>query len=214
MTKLLTAAALACALTVLFAPAATGNPPTLVEQVEVNRDVVIPALPETCDFPIVAHIEGTRVVKDFTDQDGNPARRPSDRRASAGWIVAGDGAGQRRAVCRTRRRPDLRDRRPPDRLPRRHVPAGDDRGNRQVRRAAGRERVPGRLRAALLGRERERAGRVLDEDSFGELRAELTLEPGLEASEDVVEARPAAVRAHHRAPSRVAAKQEPVGVAP
>jgi hypothetical protein len=75
MTKLLTAAALACALTVLFAPAATGNPPTLVEQVEVNRDVVIPALPETCDFPIVAHIEGTRVVKDFTDQDGNLVRR-------------------------------------------------------------------------------------------------------------------------------------------
>ena len=75
MTKLLTAAALACALTVLFAPAATGNPPTLVEQVEVNRDVVIPALPETCSFAIVAHIEGTRVVKDFTDQDGNLIRR-------------------------------------------------------------------------------------------------------------------------------------------
>jgi hypothetical protein len=75
MTKLLTAAALACALTVLFAPAATGNPPTLVEQVEVNRDVVIAASPETCDFPIVAHIEGTRVVKDFTDQDGNLVRR-------------------------------------------------------------------------------------------------------------------------------------------
>ena len=75
MTKLLTAAALACALTVLFAPAATGNPPTLVEQVELNRDVVIPALPETCPFPIVAHIEGTRVVKDFTDQGGNLVRR-------------------------------------------------------------------------------------------------------------------------------------------
>jgi hypothetical protein len=75
MKKLLTAAALACTAAVVLAAAATANPPTLVEQVELNRDVVIPALPETCPFAIVAHIEGTRVIKDFTDQDGNLVRR-------------------------------------------------------------------------------------------------------------------------------------------
>ena len=75
MKKLLTAALSVCAAAVVLAGVATANPPTLVEQVELDLDVVIPALPETCAFPIVAHIEGTRVIKDFTDQDGNLVRR-------------------------------------------------------------------------------------------------------------------------------------------
>jgi hypothetical protein len=75
MKKLLTAATLVCAAAIVLAGAATANPPTLVEQVELDRDVTIPALPETCPFPIVAHIEGTRVVKDFTDNEGNLVRR-------------------------------------------------------------------------------------------------------------------------------------------
>jgi hypothetical protein len=75
MSKLLTAAATACALAALAVPAATADAPTVVDETVVNRDVVIPALPETCPFAIVAHLEGTRVVKDYTDQDGNLVRR-------------------------------------------------------------------------------------------------------------------------------------------
>jgi hypothetical protein len=75
MSKLLTAAAAACALAALAVPAATADAPTVVDETVVSRDVVIPALPETCPFAIVAHLEGTRVVKDYTDQDGNLVRR-------------------------------------------------------------------------------------------------------------------------------------------
>jgi hypothetical protein len=55
MRKLLTAAAFACLLAVLAAPA-QATAPTVVESF-TDRTVTIPALPETCPFPIVAHIE-------------------------------------------------------------------------------------------------------------------------------------------------------------
>jgi hypothetical protein len=73
MKKLLTAAAFACALAVLAA-AAQASAPTVVESF-TDRTVTIPALPETCPFPIVAHIEGARRVTTFVDQDGNVVRR-------------------------------------------------------------------------------------------------------------------------------------------
>ena len=74
MKKLLTAAVIACALAVLVTPLAGATAPT-VTQTEVNRDVLLEASPATCDFDIVAHIEGTRVVTDYTDRDGNLVRR-------------------------------------------------------------------------------------------------------------------------------------------
>jgi hypothetical protein len=73
MRKLLTAAASACALAALAAPA-QATAPTVVESF-TDRTVTIPALPETCAFPIVAHIEGGRRVTTFFDQDGNVVRR-------------------------------------------------------------------------------------------------------------------------------------------
>ena len=74
MRKLLPAAAFACVFAVLVVPLAGANAPT-VTATEVNRDVVIAASPATCPFNIVAHLEGTRVITDFTDRDGNLERR-------------------------------------------------------------------------------------------------------------------------------------------
>jgi hypothetical protein len=74
MQKLLSAAVLACALAGLVVPLAGANPPTSV-QTEVNRDVLIAASPDTCPFDIVAHLEGTRVVTDFSDRNGALVRR-------------------------------------------------------------------------------------------------------------------------------------------
>ena len=72
--KLLPAAALACALAGLVVSVAAANAPT-VTKTEVNRDVLIAASADTCPFDIVAHVEGTRVVTDYTDRDGNLVRR-------------------------------------------------------------------------------------------------------------------------------------------
>jgi hypothetical protein len=74
MRKLLPAALLACAVAVLVVPLAGANPPTATET-QVNADVPIAAGPDTCPFDIVAHVEGTRVVTDFTDQGGALVRR-------------------------------------------------------------------------------------------------------------------------------------------
>lgn len=74
MRKLLPAAVLACLFALLVVPLAGANPPTAT-QTQVNADVPIPAGPDTCPFDIVAHVEGTRVVTDFTDQDGALVRR-------------------------------------------------------------------------------------------------------------------------------------------
>jgi len=63
---LLAAALLACAASSTASAAA----PTVVESY-VNRDVTIPAGPDTCAFPIAAHVEGFRRVTTFTDNDGN-----------------------------------------------------------------------------------------------------------------------------------------------
>ena len=67
MKKLLPAAALACFVAVLVVPLAGANPPTATET-QVDRDVLLAARPDTCPFDIVAHLEGTRVVTDFTDR--------------------------------------------------------------------------------------------------------------------------------------------------
>jgi len=74
MGKLLTAAALACALAAVVVPLAGAAAPT-VTTTEVNRDVLLAAGPDTCAFDIVAHLEGTRVVTDYTDGNGNLVRR-------------------------------------------------------------------------------------------------------------------------------------------
>ena len=74
MKKLLPAAVLVCALGAILVPLAGANAPTSTTT-EVNRDVVIAASPATCSFDIVAHLEGTRVVTDFTDRDGALVRR-------------------------------------------------------------------------------------------------------------------------------------------
>src|SRR5205807_10308722 len=70
---------------------------------------------------------------------------------------------------------------------------------RRRRQACARESLDG------AGLEREGSRGVVDEDLPRELLAELTLEARLEAGEDVVEARPAAVRTHHRRTPGVAA---------
>src|SRR3954454_11389896 len=73
MRKLLTAAASTCALAV-FAVPAQATAPNVVES-SVNRTVTIAASPDTCAFPIVAHLEGGRRVTTFFDKDGNVVRR-------------------------------------------------------------------------------------------------------------------------------------------
>src|SRR5436190_8784760 len=73
MRKLLTAAASTCALAV-FAVPAQATAPNVVES-SVNRTVTIAASPDTCAFPIVAHLEGGRRVTTFFDGDGNVVRR-------------------------------------------------------------------------------------------------------------------------------------------
>ncbi len=74
MRKLLPAAVLACLFAVLVVPLAGANPPTATET-QIDADIPIPASAGTCPFDIVAHVEGTRVVTDFTDQDGALVRR-------------------------------------------------------------------------------------------------------------------------------------------
>lgn len=74
MRKLLPAAMLACLFAVLVVPVAGANPPTATET-QINADIPIPASAGTCPFDIVAHVEGTRVVTDFTNQDGELVRR-------------------------------------------------------------------------------------------------------------------------------------------
>jgi hypothetical protein len=74
MKKLLSAALVACALAAAAVPLAAADAPTSTST-KVNRDVVLAASPGTCPFDIVAHLEGTRVVTDFTDRDGNLVRR-------------------------------------------------------------------------------------------------------------------------------------------
>jgi len=56
------------------APVATAAAPTVVETT-LDRTVTIDASPDTCAFPIVAHVEGGRRVTTFYDQDGNVVRR-------------------------------------------------------------------------------------------------------------------------------------------
>ena len=80
MKKLLPAAALACFVAALVVPLAGANPPTATET-QVNRDVLLAASPDTCPFDIVAHLEGTRVVTDFTDRNGALVRRVIHLRA-------------------------------------------------------------------------------------------------------------------------------------
>ncbi len=80
MKKLLPAAALACFVAALAVPLAGANPPTATET-QVDRDVLIAASPDTCPFDIVAHLEGTRVVTDFTDKNGTLVRRVIHLRA-------------------------------------------------------------------------------------------------------------------------------------
>ena len=63
-------------------------------------------------------------------------------------------------------------------------------------------------RTLLTRLEREGARRVRDEDLLRELVAELALQPRLEAREEVVEARPAAVGAQHRRAAGVAARAD------
>lgn len=74
MKKLLSAAVLACAVAAVAVPLAGANAPS-VTTTDINRDVLIAAGPGTCAFDIVAHLEGTRVITDYTDRDGNLVRR-------------------------------------------------------------------------------------------------------------------------------------------
>src|SRR5438046_10441201 len=70
-----------------------------------------------------------------------------------------------------------------------------------------------RSRTRVPQLERERARRVRDEDPPGEFGAQLSLESRFEADEDVVEPGTAAVGAHHRAATRIAPAEAPVGEA-
>jgi hypothetical protein len=74
MKKLLPAAMLACALVAVAVPLASAAAPTSTST-EVDRDIVLAASSGTCAFDIVAHLEGTRVVTDYTDRDGTLVRR-------------------------------------------------------------------------------------------------------------------------------------------
>jgi hypothetical protein len=62
--------------------------------------------------------------------------------------------------------------------------------------------------------ERKGSRRVRDEDRLASIGAELALEARLEGCEDIVEARPTAVRAHHRRSARVATEQQAAAEAP
>ena len=73
MKKLLTAAVSSCALAVLAAPA-QAIAPTVVESF-TDRTVTLAPGPDTCSFPIVAHLEGGRRVTTFFDRDGHVVRR-------------------------------------------------------------------------------------------------------------------------------------------
>ena len=155
--------------------------PTATET-QVNRDVLLAASPDTCPFDIVAHLEGTRVVTDFTDRNGALVRRVIHLRSftitytnplsgkSLSTPLAGPAIGEPQADGTWLVTVPGNDGRfvipgqgivfanvgPPHRPASGNVPARDDRGDHQVGRHSGRERVPRGLQRPRLASSRRR----------------------------------------------------------